>query len=199
MKVTVVNGDTAGTFKVESVSFTKNGTKLAKDEAAFNNTYTANKLEVSKTVTGNLGDKSKYFEFTITLTGKDGAAYNNDGYTVAGGSNAENPTSIKVGESKTFKLKHDDTITIVNLPKDVTYTVKETAVENYTTTVNGAEGNKASGTTTSEKATPAFVNTKGSEIDTGVNLTTLPYILVFAGVIVIAGAAFITRRRRYED
>lgn len=199
MKVTVVNGDTAGTFKVESVSFTKNGTKLAKDEAAFNNTYTANKLEVSKTVTGNLGDKSKYFEFTITLTGKDGAAYNNDGYTVAGGSNAENPTSIKVGESKTFKLKHDDTITIVNLPKDVTYTVKETAVENYTTTVNGAEGNKASGTTTSEKATQAFVNNKGSQIDTGVNLTTLPYILVFAGVIVIAGAAFITRRRKFED
>ena len=199
MKVTVVNGDTAGTFKVESVSFTKNGTKLAKDEAAFNNTYTANKLEVSKTVTGNLGDKSKYFEFTITLTGKDGAAYNNDGYTVAGGSNAENPTSIKVGESKTFKLKHNDTITIENLPKDVTYTVTETAVDKYTTTVNGTESNEATGKTTSDKATQAFVNTKGSEIDTGVNLTTLPYILVFAGVIVIAGAAFITRRRKYED
>ena len=40
---------------------------------------------------------------------------------------------------------------------------------------------------------------KDGEIDTGINLTTLPYILVFAGVIVIAGAAFITRRRKYED
>ena len=59
--------------------------------------------------------------------------------------------------------------------------------------------NEATGKTTSDKATQAFVNTKGSEIDTGVNLTTLPYILVFAGVIVIAGAAFITRRRKYED
>lgn len=49
------------------------------------------------------------------------------------------------------------------------------------------------------KATQAFVNNKGGEIDTGINLTTLPYILVFAGVIVIAGAAFITRRRKYED
>lgn len=200
MKVTVINGATEGTFKVESVSFTKNGNKLAKDEAAFNNTYTANKLEVSKTVTGNLGDKSKYFNFTITLAGKDDkTTYNANGYTVSGGSYAENPTSIKVGESKTFKLKHDDTITIGNLPKDVTYTVTETAVDGYTTKVNGTDGNKATGKTTSDKATQAFVNNKGSEIDTGVNLTTLPYILVFAGVIVIAGAAFITRRRKFED
>lgn len=44
-----------------------------------------------------------------------------------------------------------------------------------------------------------ITNNKGGDIDTGVNLTTLPYILVFAGVIVIAGAAFITRRRKYED
>ena len=200
MKVTVVNGEEVGKFKVESVSFTKNGNKLASDEAAFNNAYTANKLEVSKTVRGNLGDKSKYFDFTIALTGKDAkTAYDEKGYTVSGGSYAENPTSIKVGETKTFKLKHGDTITIENLPKDVTYTVTETAVDKYTTTVNGTDGNKAEGTTTSDKATQAFVNNKGGEIDTGINLTTLPYILVFAGVIVIAGVAFITRRRRYED
>ena len=48
--------------------------------------------------------------------------------------------------------------------------------------------------------TAAFTNDKNSDnVDTGINLTTLPYILVFAGVIVIAGAAFITRRRKYED
>lgn len=200
MKVTVVNGETLGAFKVESVSFTKNGSKLANDEAAFNNTYTANKLEVSKQVTGTLGDKSKYFDFTITLTGKDEeTAYDKNGYTVLGSSYAENPTSIKVGETEKFKLKHGDTITIENLPKDVTYTVTETAVDKYTTTVNKKDGNKAEGTTTSDKATQAFVNNKGGEIDTGINLTTLPYILVFAGVIVIAGAAFITRRRKYED
>lgn len=200
MKVTVVNGETLGTFKVESVSFAKNKNKLANDEAAFNNTYTANKLEVSKQVTGNLGDKSKYFDFTITLTGKDEkTAYDKNGYTVSGGSYDENPTFIKVGATTTFKLKHNDTITIANLPKDVTYTVTETAVDKYKTTVNGTDGNKAEGTTTAVKATQAFVNSKGGNIDTGINLTTLPYILVFAGVIVIAGAAFITRRRKYED
>ena len=200
MKVTVVNGEALGTFKVESVSFAKNENKLANDEAAFNNTYTANKLEVSKQVTGNLGDKSKYFDFTITLTGKnEKTAYDKNGYTVLGGSYDENPTSIKVGETKTFKLKHDDTITIENLPKDVTYTVEETAIPKYTTTVNGTNGNRAEGKTVSNKVTQTFVNNKDGDIDTGINLTTLPYILVIAGVIVIAGAAFITRRRKYED
>lgn len=203
MKVTVVNGETLGTFKVDSVSFTKNKNKLANDEAAFNNTYTANKLEVSKQVTGNLGDKSKYFDFTITLTGKDNkTAYDENGYTVSGGSYAKNPTSIKVGEKETFKLKHGDTITIENLPKDVTYTVEEHdyTSDGYTTTVNNNDG-RTLGNQKVDSATQAaaFTNTKNGKIDTGINLTTLPYILVFAGVIVIAGAAFITRRRKYED
>ena len=199
MKVTVVNGDTAGTFKVAAVSFTKGDKKIENGEVAFNNTYTANKLAVSKEVTGNLGDKSKYFDFTITLTGKNGATYNQDGYAVTLGSYSKNLQTIKIGERTSFKLKHGDTITINNLPKDVTYTVEETAVSGYTTKVNNVKSNEAKGTTNSEKATQAFVNDKSSEIDTGVNLTTLPYILVFAGVIVIAGAAFITRRRKYED
>ena len=203
MKVTVVNGEALGTFKVESVSFAKNENKLANDEAAFNNTYTANKLEVSKQVTGNLGDKSKYFDFTITLTGKnEKTAYDKNGYTVLGGSYDENPTSIKVGETKTFKLKHDDTITIENLPKDVTYTVEEHdyTSDGYTTTVNNSDGRTLENQKVdSATQAAAFTNTKNGKIDTGINLTTLPYILVFAGVIVIADAAFITRRRKYED
>lgn len=79
-----------------------------------------------KEVTGNLGDKSKYFDFTITLTGKNGATYNQDGYAVTLGSYSKNPQTIKIGDRTPFKLKHGDTITINNLPKDVTYTVEET-------------------------------------------------------------------------
>ena len=45
MKVTVV--DNNGTLEIAAVSFTKAGKKLG-DEAAFNNTYTANKLSIRK-------------------------------------------------------------------------------------------------------------------------------------------------------
>lgn len=192
MKVTVINDKEDGTFKVETVSFTKNGKKLV-DEAAFTNTYSAGKLNISKKVTGNLGDKSKYFEFKVTLTGVTGETYG-ESYTVFGGSEPTNSKSISIGEEKTFRLKHGDTISIANLPYGVEYTVTETAAEGYKTTKSGDTGS-----VNAAEQTAAFTNNKAGEVDTGVNLTTLPYILVFAGVIVIAGAAFITRRRKFED
>ena len=68
------------------------------------------------------------------------------------------------------------------------------AADGYTTTKSGDTGS-----VNADNQTAAFENSRNGEVDTGINLTTLPYILVFAGVIVIAGAAFITRRRKYED
>lgn len=91
-------------------------------------------------------------------------------------------------------MKHGETISIANLPYGVSYTVTETAADGYTTTKSGDTGS-----VNADKQTAAFENSRNGEVDTGINLTTLPYILVFAGVIVIAGAAFITRRRKYED
>ena len=90
-----------------------------------------------------------------------------------------------------------ETASLGNIPYGVTYTVAEDdySTNGYTTTMSGN-----SGEVSKAKQTAAFTNDKNSDnIDTGINLTTLPYILVFAGVIVIAGAAFITRRRKYED
>lgn len=191
LKVTVV--DENGTLK-RIVSLRKDGTKLGEDANTFTNTYSAGTLDISKTVNGNLGDKNKYFEFKVTLTGVEGKSYG-DSYAVTGGSEgAGNPTAITIGKEETFRLKHDDTIHIANLPYGVTYTVTETAVNGYDTEKTGDTG-----TVNAADQKAAFTNTKTGDIDTGINLTTLPYILVFAGVIVIAGAAFITRRRKYED
>ena len=182
MKVTVVNGEAEGTFKVNSVSFTKNENKLAKEEAAFNNTYSANKLSVKKVVTGNLGDKTKLFTVNVTL---------------------KNNTGKEIKEDISYlNLKHDQTINFTNLPFGVKYEVTEA---NYTTKENGGYDTpayvftKAYKTVSADTQNVTITNNKGGNVDTGVNLTTLPYILVFAGVIVIAGAAFITRRRKYED
>lgn len=188
--VTVVNGEN-GNLRIAAVHTESKGDK--KD--SFENTYSAGTLKVSKTVTGNLGDESKYFEFKVKLTGEDGKTYG-DSYAVTGGSNDANPSTIKInGKETTFLLKHDETISIANLPYGVTYTVTETAADGYTTTKTGDTGSVKAA-----EQTAAFTNDKNSDnIDTGINLTTLPYILVFAGVIVIAGAAFITRRRKYED
>ena len=158
----------------------------------FVNTYSAGTLKVSKTVTGNLGDKDKYFEFKVTLTGETGKTYG-ETYTVTGGSNTANPATITIGEETTFLLKHDETITIANLPYGVTYTVTETAVDGYTTTQTNDNG-----TISSAEVISTFTNKKDGTIDMGVMLDSMPYVLVLA-VVGAAVIALIAKKRRAED
>lgn len=205
LKVTVVNNKAGDGFD-RYVTVYKNvsdseSEKLAEGQNAFENKYSANSLPVKKVVTGNLGDKNKAFKVTVTLTNKTGKSMSsNISYNVG-----EETKTISKNEWKAntataeINLKHGQTITFTNLPFGVTYEVTESdytgdgydkpeyEYTNIEKIVNEADQNVT------------ITNNKGGNIDTGINLTTLPYILVFAGVIVIAGAAFITRRRRYED
>ena len=186
--VTVVNGSN-GKLRIAAVhTEAANGTK----SDTFTNTYSAGTLDISKTVEGNLGDQSKYFEFKVTLNGETEKTYAAS-YAVSGGSNSSNPPSIEIGKETTFLLKHGETISIANLPYGVTYTVTETAANGYTTTKTGD-----SGSINAAEQTAAFTNSKTGDVDTGVYLDNLPYILVFAGVLAIA-AVFVVRRRRFED
>ena len=185
--VTVVN-DNNGKLRIAAVHTESTGETKSDN---FPNTYKAGKLDVKKTVTGNLGDKNKYFEFKVTLTGEEGKTYR-DSYAVTGGSNTENPSTIKIGEETRFLLKHDETIHIENLPYNVTYTVTETAVDGYTTTKTGDTG-----TINAADQTAAFTNTKTGSIDTGVVLNNMPYILVLA--VLAAGVVVFIIRKRRED
>ena len=183
---------------------TKNENKLAKEEAAFNNTYSANKLSVKKVVTGNLGDKTKLFTVNVTLKNNTGKEIKEDiSYLVDTETRTISASDWKNNEASVdIQLKHEQTITFTNLPFGVKYEVTEA---NYTTKENGGYDTpayvftKADKTVSADTQNVTITNNKGGNVDTGVNLTTLPYILVFAGVIVIAGAAFITRRRKFED
>ena len=148
---------------------------------------------ISKTVAGNLGDKSKYFDFTVTLTGKEGEEYSLPATITGGSDKSGKKENVAISGTTTFKLKHGDTITIENLPAGVSYKVEEATPSDYTMNATGQEG-----TMDAEAKTAAFTNTKTGDIDTGVYLDNLPYILVFAGVLAIA-AVFIVRRRRFED
>ena len=191
--VTVVNGED-GKLRVAAVH--TEAADAAQKSSSFENTYSANNLLIEKKVAGNLGDKSKYFDFTVTLTGETGKTYAAS-YSVAGGSEgANNPTTIAIGTPTTFKLKDGDTIQIVGLPAGVTYTVAEAdyKADGYTTTIEG----NATGTTTADQTQVTFTNTKTGDIDTGVILHSAPYVLVLAGV-AAAGVVFaVSKKRRAE-
>lgn len=186
--VTVVNGENRK-LRIAAVHTEAEG---ADKSDTFVNTYSAGKLNVTKTVEGNLGDKDKYFEFKVTLTGVTDKTYGAS-YAVSGGSNANNPTTIKIGEETTFQLKHGDTISIANLPYGVQYTVTEATATGYETTKTGDTG-----TINQAEQTAAFTNTKGGTIDMGVMLDSMPYVLVLA-VVGAAVIALIAKKRRAED
>lgn len=185
--VTVINGED-GTIRVAAVHTESEGDKSDK----FANTYSAGTLKVSKTVAGNLGDKNKYFEFKVTLTGVEGKTYG-DSYAVSGGSKDDNPKSIVIGQETTFMLKHGDTLSIANLPYNVTYTVTETADADYETTKTGDRGTIGAATQTA-----AFTNNKNGSIDTGVTTENLPYVLLI-GFVVLAGAALLIKRKAHNN
>ena len=177
LKVTVINQDGQ---KVRVAALHKGSTSGNK-EASLENTYTAGALKITKTVDGNLGDKTKYFEFTVKLTGMEASTYA-DSYDVTGGSYTGNPRTIAIGTETTFKLKDGDTIKIANLPAGVRYEVTETEAEDYTTTKTADTG-----TIEGSVATAAFTNTKNGEVDTGIRLDSLPYLMMLA----IAGAGLV--------
>ena len=189
--VTVVNGDN-GKLRVAAVHTEGEG---GQKSDTFTNTYSAGTLNVKKTVTGNLGDKDKYFEFKVTLTGEADKTYGAS-YEVTGSSNTSNPATIKIGEETTFQLKHGDTINIANLPYGVTYTVAETAADGYTTSKTGDTG--TIGENDEAVKTAAFTNNKTGSIDTGVTTESLPYV-VLMGFVVLAGAALLLKRKAHNN
>lgn len=185
--------------------------------SAVENTYSAGSLEVKKVVTGNLGDKNKEFNVTVTFTAPAGK-------TVAGDiSYVENheQKTIKSSDWKASEngivakaeiaVAHNDTITFTNIPYDVTYTVVE---DDYTKAADGTtkdydEAQYAAVDSDTEKGTVGKIDTaketmtitnnKGdNHIDTGVILDNAPYILMLA---VVAGAAMtlVIKKRREEE
>lgn len=136
-------------------------------------------LTISKTVTGNVGDKSKDFDFTLVLT-KDSTNYTDD--LVA------NTETLKANTSGTysFNLKDGESITIT-VPYGYTYTVDESdySSEGYTTTITS--GNKSD--VIVKDSSVSFENNKEVRIETGVDTGTPIYPIVLLGII---GLCFIS-------
>lgn len=192
LRVTVIEQD--GKLRIAAVHTEDPESTGEGKKDDFDNFYSAGKLEVHKDVEGIMGNKDKYFEFRVQLTGEEGKTYQ-DSYAITGGSYDANPDSIKIrpGETTeaTFYLKDDDTIHIENLPYGVEYKVSETPVAGYVTTETGTEGEVDAAV---EQAN--FTNTKGGTVDAGVVLDSAPYLFTLTGA---AGVGLLlTLRRRHQ-
>lgn len=184
----------------------------------FTNTYTTYDLTLTKSVTGNQGDRDKYFAFTVEITGAvEGTVYTVDlsraeeKPTVDGvqQTNSNSLTATDGSVTATYYLKHNQSIKIQGLTEDTKYTISETSysADGYTTTYkidNGTEvtsnatpsENNAMGTA---NHTVTFTNFKSGTVPTGILLETAPYLIL--GAVVVAGLVvlFATRRRRTRE
>ena len=193
LRVTVIEQD--GKLRIAAVHTEDPESTGEGKKDDFDNLYSAGKLEVHKDVEGIMGNKDKYFEFRVQLTGEEGKTYQ-DSYAITGGSYDANPTSIEIrpGETTkaTFYLKDGDTIHIENLPYGVEYKVSETPVADYVTTETGTEGEVDAAV---EQAN--FTNTKGGTVDAGVVLDSAPYLFTLTGAAGV-GLLLTLRRRRQK-
>lgn len=189
--VTVTQGED-GRVQVYSVhTEAENGEKTG----SFNNTYSSGELAVTKTVTGNMGDREKEFIVTVTFTAPDGDTVKSD-ITYTKGTTTNHVTFANGSNTATavITLKHGETITFTNIPYGVTYSVTE---NDYTSDGYDAarytypDNNKK---IDSEKDTVTITNTKVASVDTGITLDSLPFVLILA---VCAGAVvlFVIKRR----
>ena len=216
VRVTVVNDD-SGALKIDSVRLYKVNADGSLGDKAENvtNEYAAGSLSISKTVTGNMGDRNKEFDVTVSFTAPDGTEIHAPIAISTSAGITGNPTeavidAAKTGATASVKVKDGTTVVFSNIPKGVTYQVKETQADGYhTPKYNGTEsaGGK-SGTITDTAAGTGTVgmaqsveieNKRETTIDTGIFLSNLPYVLVLAGIAAAALLFFAGKKRRDRE
>ena len=154
--------------------------------------YNTASLKVKKTVTGNMGDRSKEFDFTVTLKdGKDAAYARPVSYKKGNETGTLTPNAS--GEIA-FKLAHGETIEFTDLIIGTKYEVSEAdySSDGYTTT-----SQDASGTIAKTTADAKFVNSRGSTIPTGADYA-FPWMLGLITAAGITSFAVIKRRKKRD-
>ena len=168
----------------------------------FTNTFSAGKLAITKTVTGNLGDKEREFNIIITLT-----APKNEDDSFRDIKNTVQVDGVDVtftsGVAKLNKtIKHGQTINITNIPYGVTYTVTEEdyteAPDNYTSPTYNFSDEGEVRIIDNSAETVGITNHKEGNVETGIFLDNIPYIMII--LVAVGGlVGFTVRKRRINE
>ncbi len=177
--------------------------KLSEGDTAFENTCETGKLTVTKKVTGNLSSNEKLFTIHVNFSGGRNAG-SAIAYTLPDGSKGELAFAADGSAALDIELKHGASAVFDNIPAGVSYTVEEDAKhtkgdlnsdEGYTVSYKNGSGKIAK----DSDITATVTNEKKTEIQTGVFLDSLPYILIAAAVVAALVIMIIRKRRSDED
>lgn len=149
-------------------------------------------LKITKTVTGNFGDKSKAFQFSMQVDGGNSFELTAKGTALPKGSQSDYIFSLKDGEN----------IVIEGMPVGKKIVLAETNAEQYTVSFNDTvetNRNYVNEKGLKENTTINVTNHRNVSPDTGVLVDSLPYILIIACVAGAAALFLIRRRKKRED
>lgn len=190
-----------GYLKTADVSFIvdekgqamQDGKTVSANGIVMTDPYDTKDLTVTKHVAGNMGSRSRYFEFTVDLKGLlPNTQYKTDLSNAKTGSGHLNPSVFRSDESGnasvTLYMKDSQSIILKDLAYGTSYTVAETPAGGYTTTSENASG------TLKADTEAVFTNRRNMAIPTNAaSGGMLPWIFTVAGA---AGLLFALQKKR---
>lgn len=168
------------------------------------NSYSAGRLMVQKVVTGNMSNRNDEFNVTVTFTAPQGKKIK---LPIEAKSEENSVGDVQwegdeQHKTATFKVKAGTKTVFTNIPEGVTYRVEEQKASGYDDPVykTNSKENENSGTITGGTADEVIIrNNKSTQIDTGVFMTNLPYLLVLAAAVVGFVLFFLNKRHHMDE
>lgn len=197
------NGGACGEQKITTWPYPPTDPELADGTVNFYAHYTPlyTTVKIKKLVTGSMGDKSKQFNFTVSIK-------NGDMYLPF----EINGTSYTETKPANILLKNDEITTLTKVPVGATVTITEDdySSSRYETSYaikNSDSGKKRIATISAIQQLNnaeniahevTFTNKKDAIPDTGLDLNTTPYILMLGIMAAGAGVLLFGRRKRWS-
>lgn len=168
------------------------------------NSYSAGRLMVQKVVTGNMSNRNDEFNVKVTFTALQGKKIK---LPIEAKSEENSVGDVQwegdeQHKTATFKVKAGTKTVFTNIPEGVTYRVEEQKASGYDDPVykTNSKENENSGTITGGTADEVIIrNNKSTQIDTGVFMTNLPYLLVLAAAVVGFILFFLNKRHHMDE
>lgn len=216
LRVYVKNGDSGLEIRnMTAEKGTSDGTEGNKvSEMKFTNTYRKNaSLEITKVTTGELADKTKDFEFTITIIPSK-TEKNQTSYT---GKIGDEEVTVMANQKNTFQLHNGETLKFDSLPAGTRYVVTEkeandgytpsvTVIENGTNTVTKTANSETEGISSANEQETNLVGEKDNKVTftntyksiplTGIFMNNLPFVIVIGIAVLALGTLAVLKKQK---
>ncbi len=193
--------DNSSKISNEKWPYSPNETELADGTVNFYAHYAPlyTSVDIKKNVTGNMGDKSKKFNFIISVVNGN----TNLPFEI-GGTQYTGSTTITLSDKQTTRLTQVPVGATVTITEDDYYS-NDRYTPSYTIDDNPSVSNNREAKITSISRRDndvshevIFTNSKDAIPDTGLDLNTTPYILALCIVAAGAGVLLFRRRKRWS-